>query len=682
VLLTRLLQPKNVAVIGGGAWCAAVLEQCRQSGFSGELMAVHPTRKEIAGVAAVATVDDLPWPPDASFIGVNRRATVDVLRSLSKQGAGGAVCFASGFEESDDADGAALQSELLTAADNMPLLGPNCYGFINNVDGAALWPDQHGLVIQKQGVAILTQSSNIALNLSMQSRGLPIAYLITTGNQAQQDLATVAMSLLNDERVTSIGLHIEGFKNIASFEQFMRAANNKKVPVVALKVGASLEAQLATQSHTASLAGSQAGANALLKRLGAVAVNTLPEFLEALKLTHVFKGLPGGRLASLSCSGGEASLMADAVNRFHRLSLPAVSEHNTRVLNENLGPHVNKVNPLDYHTDIWRDQSAMATVFGAMTGEPFDLTLLILDFPRSDRCTDEDWLITIESIKEASNQAGARVAVVSSLVENLPEHHCNTLMAHGIAPLMEFDAALAAIDAVAAVGDVNTEPVWLPNKQLQTDQCQLIDEASAKQALASFGVVVPVGNVVHSPAEAQVVAANMGNAVVLKGLGVAHKSDAGLVALNLTSAEAVLTEATRMSAHASSWLVETMVDDSVVELLVGVVHDLAHGFVLTIGCGGVLTEIMNDSVSLLMPVTNVDIESALAGLNIAPLIAGFRGKPGCSVPAIVQQVMALQSFVENHKEHIVEIEINPLICTEQSAIAADALLSIEGTASL
>jgi len=374
--LERLLRPQTIAVIGGGAWCEAVVSQCLRSGFGGDILAIHPKRSELAGVPTVPSVNDLPWAPDASFIGVNRETTINILQQLCAKGAGGAVCFASGFRESEDAQGDALQDDLVAAAGSMAVLGPNCYGFINNLDGAVLWPDQHGLVRQEQGVAILTQSSNIAINLTMQKRGLPIAYMITTGNQAQQDFAAVAMSLLDDSRVTAIGLHIEGIADVPRFEAFTQ---------LALKVGVSDAAQKATQTHTASLAGSEAGAYHLLQRLGVAQVQSLPELLEALKLAHVFKALPGGRLASLSCSGGEASLMADTVQRLPALSLPEVSDSTQSVLDAMLGPHVSKVNPLDYHTDIWRDSAAMATVFGAMTGDPFDITVIVLDFPRSDR---------------------------------------------------------------------------------------------------------------------------------------------------------------------------------------------------------------------------------------------------------------------------------------------------------
>jgi hypothetical protein len=103
-----------------------------------------------------------------------------VVAALAARRAGGAICFASGFREAVNelSDGADLQAQLLEAAGEMPILGPNCYGLINALDGAVLWPDQHGAVRVERGVAIVTQSSNIAINLTMQKRGLPLAYIV------------------------------------------------------------------------------------------------------------------------------------------------------------------------------------------------------------------------------------------------------------------------------------------------------------------------------------------------------------------------------------------------------------------------------------------------------------------------------------------------------------------------
>ena len=210
----RLLNPRSIAVVGG-QWAETVITQCRQAGFDGEVWPVHPRRNRLAGELCYASLDDLPGVPDATFIAVNKDRTIELVASLAAMDAGGAICFATGFGERAalDRDAEARQRRLTDAAGDMPVIGPNSYGLLNYLDGIALWPDQHGGKAVERGVAVITQSSNIAINLSMQRRGLPLAYLITAGNQAQTTLAQLAASVLEDERVTALGLHIEGFSD-------------------------------------------------------------------------------------------------------------------------------------------------------------------------------------------------------------------------------------------------------------------------------------------------------------------------------------------------------------------------------------------------------------------------------------------------------------------------------------
>ena len=153
-----------------------------------------------------------------------------MTKSLSVRGSGGAVCFASGFLEAatEDEEAAKLQRLLLEAAAGMPIIGPNCYGLINYLDGVALWPDQHGGEKVSSGVAIITQSSNIAINITMQTRKLPIAYVVTTGNQSQLSQAEIAYKLLDDPRVTSLGLHVEGILSPKDFERLSLKAKEKQ----------------------------------------------------------------------------------------------------------------------------------------------------------------------------------------------------------------------------------------------------------------------------------------------------------------------------------------------------------------------------------------------------------------------------------------------------------------------
>ena len=397
--LSRLLRPSSIAVIGGGAWCANVIAECRKIGFAGPVWPVHPTKTEVAGLRAYPTIADLPEAPDATFIGVNRAASIDTLRALAARGAGGAVCFASGFREAaaETGDGAELEAELVAAAGPMRILGPNCYGFLNLLDGAALWPDQHGALRVERGVALITQSSNIAINLTMQTRGLPIAYAVTAGNQAQTGMAEIAEALLDDPRVTALGLHIEGIGDLAGFVAMAARAQALGKPIVAVKAGASDQARVAAVSHTGSLAGSDAGADALFARLGIARVSGLAELLETLKILHVVGPLGSGDIASMSCSGGEAGLMADLGARAG-LNYPPLTASQHDDLRAALGPKVALANPLDYHTYIWGDEAAITRAFSAMTAPHLAMGVVVLDFPRPDRCESAAWDLVVNAV--------------------------------------------------------------------------------------------------------------------------------------------------------------------------------------------------------------------------------------------------------------------------------------------
>ena len=665
--LERLINPKSIAVIGGGAWCESVLQQCLDSGFDGPIYPVHPKRTEILGIETYASVGDLPSPPDASFIGVNRFVTVDVVRALSQMGAGGAVCFASGFQESED--GETLNEELLKAAGNFTLLGPNCYGFLNYLDGAMLWPDVHGGKSVESGVAIIAQSSNIALNLTMQNRGLPISHLITVGNQAQTSMADVGKALLADDRVTALGLYVEGFGDIRALEALAAQAKEAGKPIIAVKAGQSEEARVATISHTASLAGSDAGANALMKRLGIARVNSLPVLLESLKLAHVFGALSGNAIATLSCSGGEASLIADTASRFG-VRFPSLTNHQVDTLSEHLNELVVLTNPLDYHTFIWRNREAMAAVFAVMAGKQIDLTMIILDFPKGGPPQHPDWLITLDAIEDAARSTGRRFGVLASLPEAMPEDIADRLLNSGIVPLSGFDEAMQAINACQANAP-STEPLLLAPSMQGT--ARALNEAEAKQALQSFGLTIPSAHYCEDSDAVFDMANTLTFPIVVKAVGLAHKTEAGGVALNIRTAQAAKDTAVAMPS--SAFIIEEMITGAIAELLIGVVWDEAHGFVLTIAAGGIYTEIMKDQRSLLLPVTKTDILDALDRLKIAPMLKGYRGQPSTNPDAIANAVLALQDYVVTNADTLLEVEINPLIVTVDRAIAADALIT-------
>ncbi len=672
--LSRLFRPKSIAVIGGGAWCNSVVEQCIKMGFTGPIWPVHPKRDTIAGIATVSSLTNLPVVPDAVFIGVNRHITIEMVRELREMGAGGAVCFASGFREAqaETGDGANLQDDLLKAAGHMPIIGPNCYGFINYLDGALLWPDQHGGQRCESGVAILTQSSNMAINLTMQARGLPLAYVATAGNQAQVGLSQIGTALLKDDRVTALGMHIEGIGDLRAFEALAKTARDLGKPIVALKAGKSEQAQAAAISHTASLAGSDAGAQALLHRLGVAQVNSLTALLETLKLLHFAGPLASNQIVSMSCSGGEASLMADtAIGR--NIVFPPLNGAQHSGLRTALGPMVALANPLDYHTFIWNDATRMAETFAAIMRADIALGCLIVDFPRADRCDPSAWDCVIEAGQAAVQETGTNLALIATLPEALSEDVAHRAIAAGLIPMHGLDDTLTAIEAAAFLGCDRSKPIPVLEPG-SPDVTRLLSEAKAKTSLALHGLDIPQSHTVTTADAAAEATKALGIPIVLKGSGAAHKTEAGLVALSLMTPLAVHAAAKRMDCP--EYLVEKMVTDCIAELLIGVLRDPAHGFVLTLAAGGTLTEILKDNTSLLLPVSEEDLLEALSTLRIFPLLNGYRGKSGANLSAIAKAVMAVQAYVLANAAQLEELEINPLICTTDRAVAADALIRL------
>jgi acyl-CoA synthetase (NDP forming) len=678
--LQRLLNPRSLVVIGGRAAEVAV-EQCRAIGYDGQLWPVHPTREQVGGVACFADLSQLPGVPDAAFVAVNRERTIDVVGELARLGAGGVVCHASGYAE-DGEEGARLQHDLVTAADGLALIGPNCLGLVNYLDGAALWPEQQGGVRVDRGVALIAQSGNIAENLTMHRRSLPLALLVTIGNSAVTGVVDLVETMLDDPRITAIGLCLEEIPEVAAFSRVAIEALRRRVPIVALKSGSSELGAQVTLSHTSSLADSDVLVDALFRRLGIARVHDVETLLETLKLLHVHGARPGIAIASASCSGGEAALLADLAHQTG-LTMPALPEATKARLLDVLGSRVTIRNPLDYHTYIWGDSDRLTECFTALLAADHDQHLLMLDFPRADRCDIGEFDTTVAAWEAAQLETGARTCVVSSLPESMPEHVGRRLLDAGIAPMQGIRSCLAAIAASAQVGAAQAtvgEILPLPpaGPRLGSEIISF-DEVEAKAALASYGVRVPASVVTADAAELPGLAAELGFPVVLKALGggLAHKSEVGGVVVGLDTADGVRRAAARGAGLASCFLLERMVPDPLLELLVGVQRDPRLGLGLTLGAGGVLVELVDDTATLLLPATRSQIRAALTGLRVGPVLEGFRGR-AADLEAVVTAVEAVAAFAVDHAAQLVELEVNPLLVLPDGAMAVDALIRLAG----
>jgi len=675
--LGRLLSPRSLAVVGGRP-AELALEQCRRLGFDGDLWPVHPTRALLDGIPCLPTLDDLPGVPDAALVAVNRYATVEVVGRLAAMGAGAAVCYASGFAEAGD-DGRALQQDLLAAADGMPVVGPNCYGTVSATVGAALWPDQQGLSRVERGVALVTQSGNIGLNLTLQTRPLSISHLLTLGNQADVGIEECLEDLLGDPAVSAVGLHVEALHDVARFEEACRRASAAGVPIVALKTGSSPRAAEIAASHTSSLVGTDAAYGALFDRLGVRRVRSLAELLDTLLVLDRVGGLPGNRIVSLSCSGGEASIVADRCAGLD-LNLPPFADSQVERIRAALGGGeatdlVSVSNPFDYHTFIWGDRDRLTGTFTSALDGPVDAALLILDFPGAG-LDDATWWPTLEAFAEACASTGTPGVVAASLAENLPVVVEEAATDAGLVAVRGIEAALVVLEAAAQWGARPDHPPLLPPGRPPGPTRRMMGD-EARRLLEAAGVPVPRWEVVSVDGAGEA-ADRLGYPVVVKAAGLAHKTEADAVALDLNDAGAVDEVARRIAgaSAAEMVIVERQVGDAVVELLVSVRREDPVGWLLTIGAGGTLVEILEDTCSLLLPVTAEDVRSALQGLSVWPLLAGYRGRPGADVEAVVDAVLGVVQMAVA-PDRLVEVECNPLIAGAEGATVVDVLVEHE-----
>ena len=688
--LKRLLAPRHLVFVGGRSMARA-LKRCAEGGYSGQLWLVNPQHAELEGVPCVRSVAELPCGPDAVFIATNRELTLTCVAELAAKGAGGAICYASGFAETG-AEGQALQDQLLAAAGDMALLGPNCYGLLDYLHSAALWPVAHGGKAVEKGVAVLTQSGNFAYNLSMSDRSLPIAYMASVGNQAQLGVAELMDVLLDEPRVTAIGLHLEGLKNVPGFAAAAHKALLKGIPIIALKTGVSqLGAELAL-SHTSSLAGSDALYDSLFERLGVIRVSGPVSFMETLKAAACGNLPAGPELTALACSGGDAGLIADYAER-NGLRLPALDDSQRAELAQVLPSYANLVNPLDFTTAIWGDRTALDAMLDTALRTPADAALLVLDYPAEDSGERPQCDLLLELYCAALTRHGKSGFVASAFPELLPASARERLHGHGVPALQGVEDGLAAWGRIAGYRQRRQqlldlgEAVLVPFCPLALHgQGQLLDEWQSKQALHAYGLPTPTA-LLSTPEQALVAAQPLGYPLVLNALSakLPHKTEAGAVALNLADATALQDALLQMRQRIAEYapgvafdrvLLERMAAAPLAELIVGIKREEGFGLALVIGAGGILVELLKDSRSLLLPTTDGAIRAALLSLRSAPLLQGFRGRSAADLDALVAAIRAVADYAGEHAAQLLELDVNPLLVGANGCVAVDALIRL------
>jgi acetyl-CoA synthetase len=678
--MQRLLAPRSIALVGG-AWADAALAASTVVGYTGEVWRVHPSRASSTAQRYFRSIDELPHAPDATFIAAPNREVPAIAAALARRGAGGFVCFAAGFSETATLEGERLTHELLASAGELPFFGPNCYGFINFFDAAALWPDQVIGSRCERGVALICQSGTIALDLSFNDRSLPIGYVLTVGNQTRLAAEDLIELLAEDARVTAFGLYLEGVRDAARFARATERARAAGKPIALIKAGRTEAATRTVRTHTGALAGADAAFGAFCAQAGIARCESLATLCETLKIFHSGGPLRGRRVLTMGASGGDMAMTADAA-RHLGLDFAPIPAAAAASLREILSDRVHISNPFDFHTHVWFDRPRQHAMFSAVQRAGYDVVAFLVDCPPEGAADTSAYVSVIEQFAAALSGTTTRGAVIASLPESLSRATREKCLAAGIVPLQGQREALEALDLAGAVGETwaRGAAVQLHLPRAAARSARTLTEHEGKRALADFGVPVPRSRLVGA-ADAGEAAAALGFPVVIKAVGsqLEHKSELGAVVLDVRSAAEAAAAAQRLSALSATLLVEEMVSDGVAEVLVGVSVDPQFGQLLVLGAGGVLTELLRDSVSLLPPFTAAAIEAALCRLKLARLLAGYRGRPPADVAALVQTALACTRYAAANLERLVELDLNPVIVRPQGsgAVAVDALIRLE-----
>ena len=689
----RLLAPRTMAFIGGGQ-VEATLKTLREQDYAGDVYVVNPKRSEIAGYKCIPSIADLPVSPDAVFLAVNADATINALRELSVMKAGGVVCYASGFSEIGAA-GFKGNLAFVEAAGDMAVVGPNCYGLVNYVNHGTIWPALYPKLRSSRGAAVISQSGNVTGHLVSNGRSVPYSYLISAGNQAVLGFEDYIDYLVDDPNVTCLGLFMEGIRDVAAFSQAALRARAKRIPVIVCRSGRSELGAVMAASHTSSLAGQNEYYEALFARLGVIETDTVPQFLEMMKLASTGAPLEGERITVFSSSGGDNGLAADYCS-FAGLQLPQPNQQQKDIIKPTLPDFGHVSNPLDFTAGYWGSEELLTPMFTTMLNGDYDAAMLVIDYPPvgspyKDKSAHQ---AMDRALAAAGKAAGKPVFHASVNTESIPPEDAEALIVQGIVPLNGLHDAAQVVAKWANYckmvgrekrqGDAALGPkvpfavAALPSNGVT------VNEAESKRRLSSYGLNVPKGNILTIEMIRELPEI-FDAPMVLKVLHdqLAHKTEVGGVALNIRGQTDAIAAAERMitsvkehdaSIELTTFLMEPMQPAPLAELIVGVKRDPLFGLVLVIGAGGILVELLKDATPLLLPVNRSEVENALRGLKSFALLDGFRGKPKVNLEPVIDAIMAIAAYAGDHRHNLLELDVNPLMLGTDSAIAVDALI--------
>ncbi|MCC5969081.1 MAG: acetate--CoA ligase family protein [Pararhodobacter sp.] len=688
-----IFSPRSIAIVGASTEPTKTggrpVYMLRKHGYAGAIYPVNPKVDTVQGLAAFASLDDLPEVPDLVLVAVPGAAAVAALEAAAARGVGAAIVLSAGFSESG-AEGEALQRRVsaLARESGMRIVGPNCLGAIGVRERAI---GTFSIALEQEmplagGISIVSQSGNIgsaALSMLADS-GVGLARFIATGNEADVQAADAIGWLADDAETRVILCCLETCRDGPRLTDALERAFRAGKTVIALKIGTSEAGQKAALSHTGGLAGSDRVFDAVFARHGAVRVHSLEELVEvAAAAEAIGKRRIGAQpsAAMIAASGGFGVMMADAASA-HGVGVNPLGDGAQARIRAIL-PLAATANPIDATAQMSASPDVLEALLDATLADDANTTACLMlalgmGIPRLRKVFTE--ALTRVSARHPDKLLVACIAGPQAAVADL--------RAQGIACFPTIDAAMRGIAALGRVerARLSPPPPVVPVTPAPLPDGATRNEASAKAALAEAGLPFPPEISATSADDAAQAADELGVPLAMKILSpdIQHKSDIGGVALNVHGAQDARAAYERLIAAAAQHAPKARIDGVLIapmttggtELILGTITDPTFGPVVMVGLGGVFAEIFKDTALRLAPVTEEQALDMLRELKAFALLDGARGRTPADVQAAASAVAALSRFAMRHADAVAEIDINPLLVRDagQGAVALDALI--------
>lgn len=693
--LDRIFRARSVALIGvsGNAHRlnGAPLAILQKTGFSGKIYPVNPKYGELGGVPCYASIEALPEPADVALVMVAADEVIETVAACGRKGMGSCIVFTSGFEEVEGGRELAAQLAETARVANMPVVGPNCEG-VWSIKSRVLMT--FGSAARREHlhhapIAILGQSGAITGSIArhLQDSAIGCAYVVSVGNETVLNVLDYLAWIIEQDDVKVVLMFIEGLDDGARLLQLAERARARSIQLVALKSGNSVIGQAAAASHTGKIASSYAVYRDVLDQAGVIQVESLTDLIEAAEV-FTFCSLPPRRGATggvsvFSVPGGTRALTADLCEA-HGIPLAVFAPATVAALKQVLPAFGQAENPTDLTAMVLSDHGMFDASLKLVADDP-NTEALIIQFANRGPL---DVVEKAESLKALARQLGVP-AILTFLGDRLAPEVRRSFLEAGVLSARDAAEATRFLSWLYKGREIVSRPASAAAPAPTSEKGAQAPASWEETAgfLRQAGIGMPAWRILRPADDIVAACAGLKFPAVVKALpsDSDHKTELGLVLLNVPSAAAVVDAADtlrrRLRKADAGVLVQEMVSGGV-EAVLSVIRNPDFGPVLVIGTGGIAVELFRDIGYLAFPVTRAQVRALVGRLKLSTLLAGFRGKPAADAVALIDAALGLAARFSACDVSLEEIELNPVFVMpgKGGVLAVDALVKIRPAA--